>query len=334
MEYRIPRFKNKRIVDPHVVIIGAGASKAAVPIDKNGKEVPLLKEVCKVLGLVDELKGYGFNNEEIENFELLYSHICHNKKMAVLKRRLETAVREYFQKLEIPDEINLYDYLILSLTSKDAIISFNWDPFLIQSYLRNIDVQNLPEIIFPHGNVGVGLCYKCKNKGYFGYLCSGCLKPLVEMPLLFPIEDKDYDTEEIIRNEWTLAKKYLSRAAAITIFGYGAPETDKKAVDLIKSSFAKSNTTYIAPFTIINLLKEKEKQLEKWSGFFTDQRLWYCEHLEDSILWKLPRVTIEYFFDANLQQQPRRVTKTMEHFKTLEELQQFVQTIDEFDVRV
>ena len=48
----------------------------------------------------------------------------------------------------IPDDVTLYDYLVLSLTDKDAIISFNWDPFLVQAYRRNIDVGNLPQLIF------------------------------------------------------------------------------------------------------------------------------------------------------------------------------------------
>ena len=37
--YRLPNHKNKRLLDPHVVIVGAGASRAACKIDKNGKEV-------------------------------------------------------------------------------------------------------------------------------------------------------------------------------------------------------------------------------------------------------------------------------------------------------
>jgi hypothetical protein len=41
--YRLPNVKKHRLYDPHVVIIGAGASKAACPIDKNGKAVPVLR---------------------------------------------------------------------------------------------------------------------------------------------------------------------------------------------------------------------------------------------------------------------------------------------------
>lgn len=36
--YRLPNHKNKRLLDPHVVIVGAGASRAACKIDKMEKK--------------------------------------------------------------------------------------------------------------------------------------------------------------------------------------------------------------------------------------------------------------------------------------------------------
>lgn len=58
--YRLPHHAGKRLLDPHVVIVGAGASRAACKIDKNGKEVPLLKDIHKILGLTSELKNIIF----------------------------------------------------------------------------------------------------------------------------------------------------------------------------------------------------------------------------------------------------------------------------------
>lgn len=78
LPYRLPNHKGKRLLDPHVVIIGAGASIAACRLDKNGKEVPLLKNIHNVLGLTDELKEYNFSDEQMEDFEKLFS--CINGK--------------------------------------------------------------------------------------------------------------------------------------------------------------------------------------------------------------------------------------------------------------
>lgn len=332
--YRLPNIKNKRLQDPHVVILGAGASIAACKTDKNGKTVPALSNIHKVLGLTDMLNGYGFSAEELENFELLFSNINGKGEWAELQNNLESAVRNYFKGLELSDEPTIYDYLILSLTEKDAIVTFNWDPFLMQAYRRNLTVGNLPELIFPHGNVGVGLCYDCKVKGYANCLCPNCFKELSDMKLLFPVHRKNYYDGEIIQNEWAEAKRVLSRAAGVTVFGYSAPETDFEAYNLLKDSYKKSNIATIAPFSIINLREAEEEQRNKWSDIYGKHMITFHENFQESLLWSAPRVSLESLFDAILQQQPRANVKSFQNFATLEELQEFVKTITEYDMAI
>lgn len=156
LPYRLPNNKNMRLLDPHVVIVGAGASIAACRVDKNGMEVPLLKNIHNILGMTDELKKYHFSDDEMQDFELLYSNIYGKAEYASLQMYLENGVIEYFKKITIPDELTLYDYLILSLTEKDAIISFTWAPFLMQAYRRNLSVGNLPMLIFPQTDCNLG----------------------------------------------------------------------------------------------------------------------------------------------------------------------------------
>ena len=50
LPYRLPNHVGKRLIDPHVVIVGAGASIAACEIDKNGKKVPLLSQIVRLHG--------------------------------------------------------------------------------------------------------------------------------------------------------------------------------------------------------------------------------------------------------------------------------------------
>lgn len=330
--YRLPNYENKRLLDPHVVIVGAGASIAACKIDKNGKEVPLLKNIHNILRLTSELAKYDFSDEQMSDFEKLFSDIYGNAEYCELQKKLEYEVCDYFSKLIIPDEPTLYDYLILSLTEKDAIISFNWDPFLMQAYRRNISVGNLPELIFPHGNAGVGLCYDCKIKGYANCSCPECFRELQQMPLLYPIGKKDYNGKNIIKNEWNRAKDVLSRAAGITVYGYGAPVTDMEAVELMKSANSISQMKDIAPFTIINLACNESEQREKWREFYDVKMMLYCNSFEECLLWKNPRVSLETLFDAILQQQPRNIEKSYKKFSNLQELQEFVKTITEFDM--
>lgn len=332
LPYRLPNFKNKRLLDPHVVIVGAGASIAACKTDKNGREVPLLKNIHNILRLTDELEKYNFSNEQMGDFEKLFSDIYGRDEYKDLQEKLEFEVYNYFSDLKIPDEPTLYDYLVLSLTEKDAIISFNWDPFLMQAYRRNIDVGNLPELIFPHGNSGVGLCNDCKVKGYAGCLCPNCFKALEQMPLLYPTGKKDYNSKSIIKNEWNRAKDVFSRAAGITVYGYSAPVTDVEAVELMKSAISISQMKDIAPFTIINLPENEDEQRRKWSEFYDVKMVLYCNEFKQSLLWRNPRVSLETVFDAILQGQPRSTEKPFKEFSKLRELQDYVKTITEFDM--
>ena len=332
LPYRLPNIKDKRLLDPHVVIVGAGASIAACKIDKNGKQVPLLKNIHNILGLTDELAKYDFSNEQMEDFEKLFSSIYGKNEYKNLQAKLEYEVCDYFSKLVITDGPTLYDYLILSLTEKDAIISFNWDPFLLQAYRRNICVGNLPELIFPHGNSGVGVCNDCKVKEYANCLCPNCFKELEQMPLLYPTRKKNYNSVPIIQNEWNKAREVLSKAAGITVYGYGAPTTDIEAVKLMKNANRISQMKDIAPFTIINLAKNEKEQREKWAEFYNVRMIFYCNNFEDTMLWNNPRVSLEALFDAILHQQPRSIKKPFKKFKTLRELQDFAQTITEFDM--
>ena len=73
--YRLPNHEGKRLLDPHVVIVGAGASIAACEMDKNGKKVPLLKNIHNILCLTSELKKYNFSDDQMEDFEKLFSDI-------------------------------------------------------------------------------------------------------------------------------------------------------------------------------------------------------------------------------------------------------------------
>lgn len=331
MDYRIPNVNNRRLKDPHVVILGAGASIAACKIDKNGRELPVLRNMHKILDLEGYLEGIDCI-AGIDDFELIYSKLAELEEHRDLVRMLENEVAKYFRSLELPDKITVFDYLILSLTEKDIIISFNWDPLLLQAYRRNTIVGNLPKLAFPHGNAGVGLCYDCYNKGYYGDNCPDCNKKFNSMPLLFPVNKKRYFDGSIIESEWNLAEDYISRAAGITIFGYGAPSTDVEAVNLMRKSFDRSHIKEIAPVTIINLQNVRDEQLDRWNEFYSERGISYVNSFNETRLWEWPRVSLESYYDAILQQRPRKQDKSFYEFDSLYELQQFVKSINEFDM--
>ena len=144
---------------PHVVILGAGASLAALPNgDKNGRCLPLMNNFVEVLNLGSLLKSFGIVDEG--NFELLYSNLIESGSNLELVTELNQRIYDYFALLELPEEPTLYDHLVLSLRDKDLIATFNWDPFLVQAINRVTERFNvsIPMVSFLHGNTAIGYC--------------------------------------------------------------------------------------------------------------------------------------------------------------------------------
>ncbi len=159
---------------PHVVLLGAGASKAALPTgDRHGRSVPLLREVAQELDL-DRLFPPNLSDIARNDFEGAYSQLFERGEETV--KEIDNRVADYFGKLDLPEEPNLYDVLILSLRNKDAIFTFNWDPFLMQSRTRlaRLGVPSLPKMFFLHGNVTIGFCDNDRVSGVNGKQCSKC----------------------------------------------------------------------------------------------------------------------------------------------------------------
>jgi hypothetical protein len=160
---------------PHVVLLGAGASKASLPNgDKNGVEVPLLRDLAETLSLANEFPD-DLRALAIDDFEAAYSRLF--DRDGSLTERIDERLRDYFGRLELPDAPNLYDVLNLSLRRKDAIFTFNWDPFLLQSRVRLARLgvgRCLPQLYFLHGNVLAGFCRKDRTSGMVGTRCSSC----------------------------------------------------------------------------------------------------------------------------------------------------------------
>lgn len=228
-----------RVGKPHVVLLGAGASRAAIPSgDKNGVPVPLLRDIASDLGLA-RLFPRDLQGRAYDDFEGAYSELARRGEPT---GEIDQEVRTYFEKLELPDAPTIYDALNLSLRDKDAIFTFNWDPFLLQSRIRLARlgvVPSFPKLYFLHGNVMAGFCQKDRNSGLVGRTCSYCGKPFAPSPLLFPVEKKNYQDGSLIEREWEAVREYLKHAFMLTVFGYSAPKTDVEAIALIKEGWGE-----------------------------------------------------------------------------------------------
>jgi len=180
---RLPALRpdKNECASPHVVLLGAGASRAACPNgDANGRRLPLMVDLVPSVGLDRTLARAGINSSRAANFEPLYESLVGDPKMQGLVREIEDRLYDYFSALVIPSRATLYDRLILSLRPKDYIATFNWDPLLIQAYRRNRHLRELPQLLFLHGNVGAGVCVRDQRKGFVDHSCSECGRPLIQ----------------------------------------------------------------------------------------------------------------------------------------------------------
>jgi hypothetical protein len=241
----------------HLVVLGAGASRAAFPDgDRNGRVLPLMADFVDVLGLRSLLESWGVNPDR--NFEEIFSEIFDSGDTARIET-LQGRVAEYFGSLEIGDEPTLYDHLLLSLRKKDVIATFNWDPLLLQAHRRSGGRGlGLPRLLFLHGNVGLGYCPKDRRVGNAGASCTVCGDLFARVPLLYPIKTKNYADNEFIAAEWEIFKQYLAHTFMVTIFGYSGPKTDQEALAAMGEAWGDANNRELEQTCFITLQSEDE----------------------------------------------------------------------------
>lgn len=312
--------------DPHVVILGAGASLAACPQgDKYGRKLPLMSNFVKTLRLEQLLSDNGVDYKG-KNFEELYDGLYqHPAIYQGLLIKIENCIRGYFSQLRLPDAVTLYDELLLSLRKKDIIATFNWDPLLLQAYQRNSKIKELPEIVFLHGNVGVGICIKDRVRGNIGNRCSKCDEIFEKSQLLFPIRDKSYNQNPFIEGEWRELEAHLQYAFMLTIFGYSAPVVDIDAVALMKRAWSLNGARELAQVEIIDI-KNKKGLLGTWKDFITSHHYTVCRRVSQSDIFQYPRRSCEGLAWAVLQNDPWN-EKPLPRFRRLNKLQDWVQPL-------
>lgn len=303
---------------PHVVLLGAGASKAALPRgDRHGRPVPVLKELADQLGLVevfpDELRDLARTN-----FEAAYSRLF--DLGSPLLDEINDRLYRYFSELELPNEPNLYDVLTLCLRDKDAIFTFNWDPFLMLARVRLARLgvtTSFPMLFFLHGNVLAGYCRQDRNSGLLGRTCSMCGQAFVGSQLVFPVEKKNYQDGGLVERDWEAARVYLHDCFMLTVFGYSAPATDVEAVVLLKEGWGDPKIRQLEQTEIIDIIPEAELA-KKWAPFIHTHHYETHQSLYDSWLVKHPRRTCEAWWNQYLEAKFISDNQVPDHFDGFE----------------
>lgn len=286
-----------RQVRPHLVIVGAGASRAAFPNgERNEHRLPLMADFSEIVPVGPIIQESGIDSHG-KNFEELYSAISENTEHSALKAKIEGIVFDYFAQLELPDTPTLYDVLVLSLREKDVIATFNWDPFLIQAWHRSASVtESLPCLLFLHGNVAHGYCERDRYQGPRGERCPRCGEIFQSDRLLFPVATKDYSADPSISKAWEVIRVALKDALAVTIFGYSAPSSDEDAVEIMHDAWGSPEKRQFEGFEIIDI-KPREELRANWAGFVYVDHYRTYPSFRESMLVRHPRRSGEAFLN-------------------------------------
>src|SRR3989304_6856193 len=86
-------------VRPHLVILGAGASRAAFPNgERHGRRLPLMADFAEIVPVGPILESTGIDWRR-KNFEEVYSLLSENSDHRSVQNELEEAVLKYFSDL-------------------------------------------------------------------------------------------------------------------------------------------------------------------------------------------------------------------------------------------
>lgn len=293
MKTRQKLIEEPRDLHPHIVLLGAGASRAAFPNgDAAGLSLPVMDDLVDIVGLQPLIEQTGLEDAQERNFEVIYGRLASQPSYALKVREIERRIHSYFASLSLPNHATIYDRVLVSLRPKDAVFTFNWDPFLFDAYQRNRNAVPLPGIFFLHGNIRIGACLEHDKWGVRKGQCPECFQTVADVPLLYPIGQKDYSTNPYIRGNWHLAKCLFRDAFTLTVFGYGAPASDKDAVELLQSAWTSRSERTFEHIEIIDIADQSFLH-DRWSPFTPTFHYRVKRTFEQSRLARWPRRSCE-----------------------------------------
>lgn len=285
---------------PHVVILGAGASRAACPKgDKNGKTLPLMNDLAEVVGMKGMLEERGIDCGR--NFEEVFSDLYAKNETNTINL-IQYMIESYFLELKLPDEPTLYDHLFLSLGENDIIATFNWDPLLPLAMGRSRNAGlSAPVVSFLHGNVAIGYCEQDKTYGDSGRTCSKCGQVYKNTPLLYPIKQKNYHRDPFIKSGWEIFRQRLEYASMLTIFGYSAPKTDVEAFEIMRDAWQRNDLHDITEVTfIVGQGQTVDEVDEAWEPVIGSNHCRVHHDFYESSIADYPRRTGEAFYEQSI----------------------------------
>jgi len=121
--------------------------------------------------------------------------------------------------------------------------------------------------------------------------------------LLYPVEQKNYNEDIFIAEQWRKATDYLAEAYYVTVYGYSAPTTDVEARSLLLKAWRDNPTRELAEIDIVDI-REPSEVTASWSDFIVRTHGGPSKDFAHNFLMCHPRRSCEAFAFATLQQDP------------------------------
>lgn len=247
------------------------------------------------------LEEWGIDPDQ--NFETVYSEL--NKQGEQEKQRiLEERCEQYFQQIKLPEHPTIYDHLVLSLRNTDLIATFNWDPLLMSAWIRNKQSGlSLPSMAFLHGGVSLWYCGHIEHRTWSTRkaICPKCHKPLKKSPVLYPVNDKNYDDSPFIKSQWERLQQGLENSYMLTIFGYSKPPSDMHAIAKMLKKW-EPQQRYMDQLEIIDV-RNNSCLYKTWKRFICRDHWDTWKDFYQSTIARYPRKTKEahkaHYFDGD-----------------------------------
>ncbi|MGH7181282.1 MAG: hypothetical protein ACREJN_04805 [Nitrospiraceae bacterium] len=111
---------------------------------------------------------------------------------------------------------------------------------------------------------------------------------MADVPLLYPIEQKDYSTNPYIQRSWRAAKILFEEAFTLTILGYSAPDSDKDAVELLRLAWTGRSDRTLEHIEIIDIAQQSSLE-RSWLPFAPTNHYAFTSTFEQCRLARWPR---------------------------------------------
>jgi hypothetical protein len=128
-------------------------------------------------------------------------------------------------------------------------------------------------------------------------------RKLVPTRLLYPVDQKNYNEDPFIADQWRMTWDHLAEAYCVTVHGYGAPTTDTEARALLLNAWTENPTRELAQISIVDI-REPTEVAASWSDFIVRNHGAASTDFSYNLLMRHPRRSCESFAFASLQQGP------------------------------